>query len=141
MSQAVAQPEPLWPLAAYAAAVVVMVGGVIALAYVLGERRRHHLQVPYESGILPTGTARLRMTAKFYLIAMFFVIFDLEAVFIFAWVIAFKELGWAGYVEICIFISVLVAALVYLWRQGALDWGPGRHKYRMIGRMERDNDE
>ena len=122
-----AQNMPLWPLAAYVAAVVVMVGGVIALAYVLGERGRGRGgQVPYESGIEPTGSARLRLTAKFYLIAMFFVVFDLEAVFIFAWVIAFKELGWAGYVEIVIFIAVLMAGLVYLWRQGALDWGSGR---------------
>ena len=133
MPQGVIQPEPLWPLAVYAAAIVVMVGGVIALAYVLGERRRKHLPIAYESGILPTGTARIRQTAKFYLIAMFFVIFDLEAVFIFAWVIAFRELGWAGYVEICIFIAVLVAALVYLWRQGALDWGPGKKRYKMLG--------
>ncbi|NIR32432.1 MAG: NAD(P)H-quinone oxidoreductase subunit 3 [Gammaproteobacteria bacterium] len=60
---------------------------------------------------------------------MFFVIFDLEAVFIIAWAIAMRDVGWAGYVEVSIFIAILVAALVYLWRIGALDWGPhGRRK-------------
>lgn len=130
-----AQTAPLWPLALYSAAIVVMVGGVIALAYVLGERRRNlQRQIPYESGIVPTGTARLRLSAKFYLIAMFFVIFDLEAVFIFAWVIAFRELGWAGYVEIVVFIAILMATLVYLWRQGALDWGTSRRMYQSHAR-------
>lgn len=125
-----AESAPLWPLAVYSAAIVIMVGGVIALAYILGERRRNlRSQIPYESGIVPTGSARLRLSAKFYLIAMFFVIFDLEAVFIFAWVIAFRQLGWAGYVEIVIFILILMASLVYLWRQGALDWGTSRRMY------------
>jgi NADH-quinone oxidoreductase subunit A len=71
----------------------------------------------------------LRLSAKFYLIAVFFVIFDVEAVFLFAWAVAFRELGWAGYIEAVIFIAILGAALGYLWRQGALDWGtsgPGR---------------
>ncbi len=121
----------------YALAAVVVVGGMIVLAWVLGERTSSSARglavrdEPYESGMLPTGSARLRLTAKFYLIAMFFVVFDLEAVFIFAWVIAFDDLarmglGWAGYVEMAVFIAVLVAGLVYLWRQGALDWGPER---------------
>jgi NADH-quinone oxidoreductase subunit A len=67
------------------------------------------------------------LAAKFYLIAVFFVIFDVEAMFLFAWAIAFRELGWAGYIEAIIFIAVLGAALAYLWRLGALDWGPPRH--------------
>lgn len=128
---------PLWPLAAYVGAVLVTAAGMIALSYVLGERyRRKADEQPYESGILPTGTARLRLTAKFYLIAMFFVIFDLEAVFIFAWVIAFRELGWAGYIEMAIFIGVLVAALIYLWRQGALDWSSRRQRSCPLEREE-----
>jgi len=72
----------------------------------------------YESGIVSTGSARLRMSVKFHLVAVFFVIF--------AWVICFRQAGWAGYVEILVFIGILVAALVYLWREGALDWAPGR---------------
>ncbi|MBP1624424.1 MAG: NADH-quinone oxidoreductase subunit [Acidobacteria bacterium] len=84
--------------------------------------------------MLPTGSARLHFSAKFYLIAMFFVIFDLEAVFIFAWAVAVPELGWMGYLEVLIFIIVLAATLIYLWRLGALDWGPYRSRSSDLGK-------
>jgi NADH-quinone oxidoreductase subunit A len=106
-----------------------MVAGMLALSYLLGQRHRERATgEPYESGIVSTGSARLRFSAKFYLIAMLFVIFDLEAVFIFAWAVAFRELGWAGYLGALVFIGVLVAALIYEWRVGALDWGSVRRK-------------
>ncbi len=114
-----------WPLVAYISAVVLLVAAVIALSSVLGPRHTERATgEPFESGILPTGSARLHFSAKFYLIAMFFVIFDLEAIFVFAWAVAVPDLGWAGYVEILIFIIVLITTLIYLWRLGALDWGP-----------------
>ncbi len=117
----------LWPLALYFVVVVILVAGMIGVSYVLGERHRDRATGdPYESGIVSTGSARLRVSAKFYLVAMFFVVFDLEAVFIFAWAVALREVGWSGYIEALIFIGVLVATLVYLWREGALDWGPAR---------------
>jgi NADH-quinone oxidoreductase subunit A len=123
-----AQTITLWPLAVYFAAVIVMVAGMLTLSYLLGERHQERATgEPYESGIVSTGSARLRFSAKFYLIAMLFVIFDLEAVFIFAWAVAFRELGWTGYLGALVFIGVLVAALIYEWRVGALDWG-GRQK-------------
>ena len=97
---------------------------MITFSYVLGERHREKQTAePYESGIVSTGTARVRFDIKFYLIAMFFVIFDLEAVFIFAWAVSIRETGWPGFSEMMIFIGVLTAALVYLWRLGALEWG------------------
>jgi NADH-quinone oxidoreductase subunit A len=115
----------IWPLVVYILAVVGLAAMIIAISYLIGPR---HMQratgEPFESGVLTTGTARLRFSAKFYLVAIFFVIFDLEASFIFAWAVAVPELGWAGYIEVLVFIGVLVAALVYLWRLGALDWGP-----------------
>lgn len=114
-----------WPFVVYGTAVFLLVAAMLGLSYVLGERHKDRARnEPYESGIMATGSARLRLSAKFYLVAMFFVIFDLEAVFIVAWAIGLMELGWAGYIEIVIFIGVLLAALVYLWRLGALDWGP-----------------
>ena len=95
------------------------------LSSVLGQRHDEHATgSPYESGILSEGSANVRFSVKFYLIAMFFVIFDLEAVFIFSWAVSVREAGWAGYFEMLVFIGILVAALVYLWRLGALDWGP-----------------
>src|SRR5688572_19087360 len=115
----------VWPLAAYFFLVIVLVAGILALSYIIGERHTANAaDEPFESGIVTVGRARVRLSAKFYLIAMFFVIFDVEAVFLFAWSIAFRELGWPGYIEAVIFIGVLGAALAYLWRLGALDWAP-----------------
>jgi NADH-quinone oxidoreductase subunit A len=114
----------LWPLGIYFFAVVAIIAIMISLSYVLGERHREkQTNEPYESGIVSTGTARVRFDIKFYLIAMFFVIFDLEAVFIFAWAVSIKENGWQGYGEMLFFIGILTATLVYLWRIKALDWG------------------
>ena len=98
----------LWPLGVYAALVALLVTAMLGLSYVLGQR--HHdrsTDSPYESGILSEGSARVRLSAKFYLVAMFFVIFDLEAVFLIAWAIAFRELGWVGYIEVVVFIGIL----------------------------------
>jgi len=114
----------LWPLAVYAAAVLLLVSGMIGMSYVLGERHREPATGdPYESGILSTGTAQVRLSVQFYLVAMFFVIFDLEAAFLFAWAVAARELGWPGYLEASVFVAVLAAALTYVWRAGGLDWG------------------
>jgi NADH-quinone oxidoreductase subunit A len=119
----------LWPLALYFGLVLITVGGMLGISYVLGERHKQRATgEPYESGIMASGSARVRLSAKFYLVAMFFVIFDLEAAFVVAWAIAFREVGWAGYVEILVFIGILLAALVYLWRVGALEWGTSRRQ-------------
>jgi len=95
---------------------------MIGVSFFLGERHKDRTTgEPYESGIAVTGSAERRLDARFYLIAVFFVIFDLEALFVFAWAVAVRELGWPGYIEMLIFIGVLFAALVYLWRVGALE--------------------
>jgi|SRR5581483_14075 len=113
----------MWPLGVYFALVLLLVAGMLGLSYILGQR--HHDRAtgtPYEAGIESEGSARVRLSAKFYLVAMFFVIFDLEAAFLFAWAVAARSLGWPGYWEAVIFVGVLVASLIYLWRVGALDW-------------------
>lgn len=128
MNASATQATEIWPLVAYFFLVVTLVGGVMALSYIIGERHRSKAtDEPFESGIVTVGLARLRLSAKFYLVAVFFVIFDVEAVFLFGWAVAFRELGWPGYIEAVIFIAILAAALSYLWRLGALDWGPKRH--------------
>jgi len=112
----------LWPLGAYFAGVFVVVAGMVISSYLLGGRTQDRKNIqPYESGIASTGSARVRLSADFYLFAVFFVIFDLESVFVYSWAIAVEELGWPGYFSISIFILSLAAALVYLWRLGALD--------------------
>lgn len=121
------QPDPLWPLVVYFIAVLGLVGAMVGLSYVLGQQHQERgTGKPFESGAESVGYGRLRFPAHFYLVAVFFVIFDLEAVFIFAWAVTLHESGWAGYIEILVFIGILVAALVYLWRIGALDWAPER---------------
>jgi NADH-quinone oxidoreductase subunit A len=119
----------LWPLAVYTAIVILLVMFMLGFSYILGERHKERATVePYESGVVPVGTAKLRMDVQFYLIAVFFVIFDVEAVFIFAWAVAVRELGWAGYAELVVFITFLLAGLIYLWRLGALDAATLRQK-------------
>ncbi len=119
----------LWPLIIYFALVVVVVASMIGGSYFLGQRRRDRAtDEPFESGVVSVGDTQMRFSVHYYLIAIFFVIFDLETVFIFAWAIAFRESGWPGFIEILIFIGVLVAALVYLWKVGALDWRTERQK-------------
>jgi NADH-quinone oxidoreductase subunit A len=109
----------------YTLAVVGLVALMLTLSHVLGQRRHTKATLePYESGIVSVGSARLRFSVDYFLVAILFVIFDLEAMFLFAWAIAFEESGWAGFIEASIFIAVLLAALMYLWRQGALQWGP-----------------
>jgi NADH-quinone oxidoreductase subunit A len=127
----------LWPLAVYAAAVLLLVSGMIGLSYLLGERHREPATGdPYESGILSTGSAEVRLSVSFYLVAMFFVIFDVEAVYLFAWAVAARELGWSGYTEVLVFTALLVAALAYLWRLGALDWAPGAARVQRVRQKE-----
>jgi len=125
LTTAAQQTVNFWPLLVYVIGVLLVVGVMIGLSFFLGQRHEERAtNEPYEAGILITGQARVRFSAKFYLIAMFFVIFDLEAVFLFAWAIAVPELGWLGYFEALIFIGVLVATLIYLWRIGGLNFGP-----------------
>jgi len=127
------QDAVIWPLGLYCLTVVILVVALLGLSYLLGQRHRQRATgQPYESGMPATGTARMRFDVKFYLVALLFVVFDLEAVFLFAWAISVRELGWMGYIEVLVFVGVLLVALVYLWKSGALDWASsGRHRRRV----------
>ncbi|MDD4969184.1 MAG: NADH-quinone oxidoreductase subunit A [Paludibacter sp.] len=119
----------LWPFIIFAVIVFSLIGIMIGLSYALGERHKEKMtDEPYESGIPPTGDARLRFSSSFYLIAMFFVIFDLDAAFIMLWAVSFRELGLPGYIGIVIFIAILMVLLVYELSIGALDFGPNGKK-------------
>jgi NADH-quinone oxidoreductase subunit A len=136
----------------YAAGVLLVIGVMLGLPALLGERhwrkpeRRQEIStgVQYESGIQPTGGAQIRLPIQYYLVAMFFVIFDLEAVFLYAWAVAVKEAGWLGFIEVTIFVAILLAALAYLWLIGALDWSaqyqrpPIRRLQRLQAKERRD---
>lgn len=112
----------LWPLVVYFFLAIAIVIIMVGLSYLLGESHKERATgSPYESGMVVTGSARLRFNVSFYLIAVFFVIFDLETLFIISWAVAVRDLGWTGYIEILVFITVLFISLIYLWRIGALD--------------------
>jgi len=118
-------PVLLLPFIVYTVAVLLLVAGMMVASYFLGEKHsERETNQPYEAGIKPTGSARLQFPVHFYIIAIFFVVFDLEAVFIFTWAISLRETGWPGYFAILIFIIELIVLLIYLWKIGALEFGP-----------------
>jgi NADH-quinone oxidoreductase subunit A len=104
---------------------------MLGISFFLGARNKGRAgKEPFESGIVSVGSARLRLSAKFYVVAMMFVIFDVEALFLYVWAVSVRETGWAGFIEIAVFISVLLAGLVYLGKVGALDWAPEARRRR-----------
>ncbi|WP_439832588.1 NADH-quinone oxidoreductase subunit A [Aeromonas caviae] len=114
-----------WAFAVYVIGAICICLTMIGLAALLGGRAYGRAKnKPFESGVDSVGNARLRFSAKFYLVAMFFVIFDVEALYLFAWSVSVRESGWIGFIEATIFITLLLVGLLYLWRIGALDWAP-----------------
>lgn len=106
--------------------IAVFVFGLIALylpPWLAGHLDSAAKDLPYESGIVPRTGARRRFAVSFYLTAMLFIIFDVEAIFIYPWSVNVKGLGWFGIAEMAIFVAVLLVALIYVWRKGALEWG------------------
>lgn len=122
--------EPdVFALAIYTAGVLALMGILIFLIARLGPRRESPAkQIAYESGIVPTGSARFLYPVPFYLVATFFLLFDIEALYIFAWAVAFRQLGWGGWLKMTFFIAVLFLSLIYIWKKGGLDWGPEAHR-------------
>ena len=120
-----------WAFAVFLLGVFGLIAFMLGLSSLLGSKAwGRSKNEPFESGMLPVGSARLRLSAKFYLVAMLFVIFDVEALFLFAWAVSVRESGWAGFIEATLFIAILLAGLVYLWRIGALDWAPESRRKR-----------
>ena len=115
----------LLSLALYSAIVLVLLGLLLVLTRWLGERKIDPEKArPYECGVIPTGGARFRYPVPFYLVAVFFLIFDVETALIFSWAVAMEELGWRGWLQISFFIIILLLSLFYLWHKGGLDWRP-----------------
>lgn len=114
----------LWPLALYGAVVLGLVALILALSSVLGQRHRQRTTAtPFESGAAATGGVHLRLSVGFYVVAVAFLVFDLEAAFLFGWAVAAPALGFGGFAEALVFIGVLVSGLLYLWQRRILDWG------------------
>ena len=117
------------PLVVYSLLVFVLMALFLFLSSWVGEKKKGPEKLrPYESGIIPTGSARFRYPVPFYLIATFFLIFDVEAAYIFSWAIAFERLGWSGWLQISFFIVILLISLFYIWKKGGLEWRPTARK-------------
>lgn len=111
------------PLLIHFLIAMALAGVILVLSTAVGRHRPNRTKMqPYECGITPTGDARQPFTVKFYLVAMIFILFDVEAVFLYPWAYVYRDLGWFGFVEMLVYIAILLAGYVYLWKKGALDW-------------------
>ena len=100
-----------------------LAAGLIGAGLLLGKRVRNAAKdTPYESGMQPVGSARERFSVKFYLVALVFILFDIEAIFLYPWAVVFRELKMFGFVEMLLFIVLVLAGFFYIWKKGVLDW-------------------
>ncbi|MBZ5541710.1 MAG: NADH-quinone oxidoreductase subunit A [Acidobacteriia bacterium] len=111
------------PLLLFLTLAFLLAGVLVSLSVLVGWRRPSRAkQLPYECGMEPTGDAREPFSVKFYLVAMVFILFDVEAIFLYPWAYIFRELKWFGFVEMVLYIAILLVGYLYLWKKGALDW-------------------
>jgi NADH-quinone oxidoreductase subunit A len=129
----------LWPLLAYAAGVLFVVGAMLVISYLLGQRHRERAtEEPYECGVPVTASARLLFSPRYYVVAMLFVVFDVETAFIVVWAVALRPAGWSGFFGALVFLGILLALLAYEWRAGALDFAlKGKDVLREMRRLAR----
>lgn len=115
----------IFSLVVFSVVVFALIAVLLFISAWLGEKQPNREKLrPYESGIIPTGSARLRFPVPFFLVAIFFLIFDVEGAFIFSWAVAVKRIGWTGWMQMSFFIVMLLLGLVYIWQKGGLEWGP-----------------
>lgn len=115
--------DTYFPVLLQIALAVLVASGLVALSYLLGKRVKSRVKdSPYESGIAPTGSARERFSVKFYLVAIVFILFDIEAVFLYPWAVVYRELKMFAFVEMLVFAVLILSGFYYIWQKGALDW-------------------
>lgn len=130
------QQAQYYALIVYTLVTVLLVGGMLLVAWWFGSKTiNRNKGLPYESGVIPSGSARLRLYIPFYLLAIFFIVFDVESAFIFTWAVVWDQLGLGGLIHITFFIVVLLLGLVWIWLKGGLEWGPSRMRSGMDGRQ------
>jgi NADH-quinone oxidoreductase subunit A len=116
-------PELYFPVLVQGILAIVIAAALIILSYALGKKVRNKIKdTPYESGIVPTGDARGRFSVKFYLVAMLFILFDIEAIFLYPWAVVYRELKMFGFIEMLIFVVLILSGFFYIWKKGALEW-------------------
>ena len=116
-------PELYFPLLVQMVIAAALAAGLIGISTFVGKRARSPLKdTPYESGMAPVGSAHERFSVKFYLVGMIFILFDIEAVFLYPWAVVYKQLGMFGFFEMLIFVALVLVGFFYVWKKGALDW-------------------
>ena len=122
-----------FPVLVQALVAMALAAGLLTASYALGKRVRNKIKdMPYESGITPTGDARHRFSVKFYLVAMLFILFDIEAIFLYPWVVVYRELKMFAFVEMLVFVIMTLSGFFYIWKKGALDWAePDRSRRKL----------
>ena len=117
------QLEVWFPVLVQTALAAVIAAALVTLTFLVGRRVRSRVKSePYECGIVPTGDARHRFSVKFYLVGMLFILFDIEAIFLYPWAVVYKQLRMFAFVEMFIFIVLILAGFFFIWKKGALDW-------------------
>ena len=112
-----------FPVLVQALVAMALASGLLTASFALGKRVRNRVKdIPYESGITPTGDARHRFSVKFYLVAMLFILFDIEAIFLYPWVVVYRELRMFAFVEMLVFVIMTLSGFFYIWKKGALNW-------------------
>src|SRR5678815_1050277 len=115
--------EYYFPVLVQAIVAMALAAGLLSVSYLLGKRVRNRAKdMPYESGIVPTGDARQRFSVKFYLVGMLFILFDIEVIFLYPWVVVYRELKMFAFVEMLVFVVLILSGFFYIWKKGALDW-------------------
>ena len=115
--------ELYFPVLVQALLAMALAAGLLSVSWFLGKKVRNRVKdIPYESGITPTGDARHRFSVKFYLVAMLFILFDIEAIFLYPWAVVFRELKMVAFVEMLVFVVFILSGFFYIWKKGALDW-------------------
>jgi NADH-quinone oxidoreductase subunit A len=113
------------PLLIHVVLVVGLTTAIISLSWLIGERKPTRAKMaPYESGMMPVGDARGRFSVQFYLVAMLFILFDVEAVFLYPWAVILRDLKHFGLGEMFVYIGIVLVGFFYVWKKGVLEWGP-----------------
>jgi len=111
------------PLLLHILAVAIVASAIVTLSWILGKRRPTRAKLsPYECGMVPVGDARERFSVKFYLVAMLFILFDVEAVFLYPWAVILRDLKMFGFWEMMVYIAIVLVGFFYVWKKGVLDW-------------------
>jgi NADH-quinone oxidoreductase subunit A len=115
--------ELYFPVLVQAILAMGLAAGLLTVSFLLGKKVKNRVKdIPYESGIVPTGDARQRFSVKFYLVGMLFILFDIEAIFLYPWVVVYRELKMFAFIEMLIFVILILSGYFYIWKKGALDW-------------------